>query len=166
MSVFSSRQLGVHPGTSTLASHWKPHHAISSPHRFLWQQKSNHSETTHQSLSLLNHLSPFSCSYNLILVLFFRFNRTQPPPFSESGRTNLIELSVGPNCSHQIGDGVWTQSMIYWTLLTARQFFFHTGGPQTSFPLTSIQEQCGACMLAYIDLIYVHLLLIWMVTLI
>lgn len=80
MSLFSSRHLRVRLCTSTLASQWKPHHAISSPHRFLWLQNSNRSVTTHRPLFLLNHVSPFPCSYNLILVLFLRFNRMQPPP--------------------------------------------------------------------------------------
>lgn len=81
---------------SVVASQWKPHHAISSPHRFLWLQNPNHSVTT-PALSL--KLSP-----SLSLQRQSDFS-----PFSscltarKSGRPNLIELSAGPNCSHQIG---------------------------------------------------------------
>lgn len=111
---------------SAVASQWKPHHAISSPHRFLWLQSSNHSVTT-PSLSLLNYLRPFPSRYNLILVLFLRFNCMWPPPppppwewLSESHRALSWPQLQPPDRGR-----VWTQWMIYWTLLTARQFFFH-----------------------------------------
>lgn len=49
-----------------------------------------------------------------------------------------------------------TMNMIYWTLLTTGQFFFHTGGSQTagfSSPLSpQILPPCSSQVVVHVDL--------------
>lgn len=71
-------------------------------------------------LSIKLSLSLFPPSYILISVLFLRFNCVQEW-LSESHPALSCPQLQSPD-----RDWVWTRWMIYWTLLTARQFFFHT----------------------------------------
>lgn len=79
---------------SVVASQWKPHHAISSPHWFLWPQDPNHRLTPPASLHL-------SLSIKLSLFWFQCFSSGLTA--HRSGCPNPVQLSVSPNCSWQIG---------------------------------------------------------------
>lgn len=77
---------------SVVASQWKPHYAISSPHGFLWLQNSNHSLTAPHSLS-----TPPPATFR------FQSLSSGSAVCRSGGCLNPIHLSAGPNCSHQIG---------------------------------------------------------------
>lgn len=138
-----------------------PQSERSPPHLHWWHLNENHIMLSHlltgsfgsRALttacqpppSPFNYLRPFPSSYNLISVLFLGFNCTQEWP-SESRRA----LSC-PELQPPDRGWVWTQWMIYWRLLTARQFFFHTWGPQTSCSNLAFAHFIKSCRPAAVE---------------